>query len=131
MGKLKTTIVNAWLTKYNVLNTYLVVLIDILRPIKPHKVGNAMTISKMSHYALFARSHRKFLERENASLNLYKRHVTTKFCNRVKPASVDVFIRIMLQELSPRRDAEFLLKNLGTPRPYARKIFDILIEDVQ
>ena len=130
MGELKPPVENARLAENDVFHALLVLLIDVFRAIEPHQIHYAATVGKMRHDALFPCAHRKLLERQDFSLQLHKRHIGLQFVDAVNAAAIDIFIRIMLQQFTPRRNAEFLVQKFGAPWSHTRQIFDILVEKV-
>ena len=85
----------------------------------------------MRHDAFFPCAHRKFLERENPPFDLHERHISLQFVDGVDSAAIDIFIWIMLEQFTPRRNAEFLVQEFGAPRSHTRQILDILVEEIQ
>ena len=131
MRELITTAIDARLAEHDVLHTHLVLLVYVLRAVEPHKVYHPMSVAEMANDALLARSLTELLKRQNLSFQLHERHIGLQLVDAIDAAAVNVFIGVILQQLTPRRDAELLLQNLGAPRSHAGQVLDILVEDVQ
>ena len=131
MSDAEPAVVNAWSAEDDVLFAHLIVLIDVLQPIEPDEVNHAMTIAEVGHGKLLTLACADFLVGKNLAFQLNKGHIGLQFIDVIDAASVDILIRVVFQELSPRRNAELLLQNLGAPWSHARQIFDVLVEDVQ
>ena len=84
----------------------------------------------MGHHTLLARSHVEGLVAEYAAHDLHKRHVARQFVNVVDLAAVYIFIRIILQQVAIRLNAQFLTEQLLAIRPYAWQVHDVLLQYV-
>ena len=131
MRELIATAIDAWLAEHDVFHTHLVLLVNILRTVEPHEVYYPMSVAEVAYNALLARSLTELLERQNLSFQLHERHIGLQLIDAIDAAAVNVFIGVILQQLTPRRNAELLLQNLGAPRSHAGQVLDVLVEDVQ
>ena len=130
MRELESPVIDARLAEHHILYTHLVLLVDILRAVEPHEVDDAETIGEVCYDALLARSLTELLERQYLAFQLHKRHIGLQLITSIDAAAVDIFVRIVLQQLAPRINAELLLQNLGAPRTHTGQVLDVLVEDV-
>jgi len=109
--------------------TDLIVLVDILRPMKPHQVDHSAPVGEVSHDAFLALAHGKFLETHDLSAYLHERHVAPQFADGIDLRTVHIFIWIVFQQVTPCPDVELRTQQLFFLRAYAREIHDVLVEN--
>ena len=85
-----------------------------------------MPVCEVGHGAFVATVGRKHLVAENLSLDLHKRHVASEVGYAVNLGAVHIFIRIILQQVTPGLDAELTYQCVFLVWAYARKIHDVL-----
>ena len=131
MGEPVSAVINAGFSEYDVLFAHLIILIYILRALKPNKVANARTIAEVGYYALLSCTHSIFFKAQYAPFYLHKRHVTRKIGNAVNLATIHIFIRIILQQVAPSADIELLVQYRLPFRAHALKVLYVLVENVE
>ena len=68
------------------------------------------------------------LETEDMALHLYEGHVAVQFANVVEPASVNMFVGVILQQIAERLNAQFLAEHLFAIGADPRQILDVLLQ---
>ena len=131
MGEVYAIVEYRRLSKNQILNTYLIVLLGVFATIKPSKVADACAIGEVGYHTLLARAHCESLETKDMSDNLNKRHVAGEFVDSVDLGTVDVFVWIILKQVAIAFDAKLIAQHLFTVRAYARQVLYVLIEYIQ
>ncbi len=92
---------------------------------KPYEVNDVLTVGEMADDALLpAFAH--LLVAQDMAFDLYLRHVAAQLADGIHLRSVNVFIRIILQQVTPRLDVELTFEYLAAARSHAGQIHDIL-----
>ena len=110
----------------DVVLVHFIILIDILRPLEPHKVDDIAPVAEMRHHTFLAWRHLKLLETEYLSTQLHKRHVARNLADGVDTAPVDVLVWIIFQQVAPCVYAQLLAEQFLTVRTYAWQIHYVL-----
>ena len=120
MGEVDAVVKHSGFAKHQILGTYLIILLGVFTTIKPGKVADAGAISKVCHYALLTRAHRKGLETQDMTNYLYKRHIACKFVDGVHLRAVDVFVGVVFQQVAVTLNAKLVAQHFLTVRSHAR-----------
>ena len=110
MRKLVSPAIDRWPAENDVFFVYLIILVNILCALKPNKVGNASAITEMSHHPFLPRAHSKLFKAQNLAFELYERQVALQVDDAVDAASVNVFVRIILEQIAPCSDVGLFLQ---------------------
>ena len=100
-------------TEDDVFCTYLVFLegtISIVEPCQVHHL--AIAVGEMGYYTFLAGTHLERLKAENVPLHLYKGHVARELTNGIEPATVNMFIGIVFQQVTKSLDAQLFAEHL-------------------
>ena len=127
MGEVDAVVEDRGLAEHEILGTDLVGLLGVFATIKPREVGDGSTVGEMRYDAFFPRTHRESLETQNVADDLYERHVARQFVDGVDLRAVDIFVRIVFEQVTIGLDTELIAQHLLAVRPYARQVFDILV----
>ena len=127
MGEVDAIVEYRRLSKNQILNTYLIVLLGVFSTIKPSKVADARAVSKVCHHTFFPRSHGKGLETQDVSHHLHKRHVACQFVDCVDLRAVNIFVWIVLKQVAIAFDAKLIAQHLFAIGAYPRQILYVLI----
>ena len=92
---------------------------------KPHQLDILPSIGKYPNQTLTA-SFTNLLKLQNFPFQLDERHIFGNFADHVKTTSVNVFIRIMSQQILSRSDVQFLFEKLGPLGANARNKLYVL-----
>ena len=130
MYKLIASAEYRWFAENNVFSAHLQVFRQLLCTCKPHYINISSAISEMCNDAFLARPHAEFLKIEELSLYLHKRHLAIYLADFVYLRAVNIFIWIVLQQVTESLDAQFLLQQFLSVRSYARNIHYVLLENV-
>ena len=128
MGKLVAAAINAGPSEDDVFYANLIVVVDILAAIEPYEVYEPGAVGEVGHDALLACALVKLLEAHNLAFQLHERHVAGHLAYGIDAAAVDVFVRIILDKVTPRLDIKLFAQYLFSARTNARQIHDVLIE---
>ena len=80
----------------------------------------------MCHHTLLARPHFESLKTQYPAFHLNERHVASQLPNRIYTTAIDVFIRIIHQQVAEGANAQFRSKNLLSVWSYAWQILYVL-----
>ena len=131
MGDVNASVKDVRSPEDNVFRTYFIALLGIFPTIEPCQVHHLpCTIGEMSHHPFFAGTHLEGLETEDMALHLYEGHVAVQFANVVEPASVNMFVGVILQQIAERLNAQFLAEHLFAIGADPRQILDVLLQYV-
>ena len=131
MGDVNASVKDVRSSEDNVFRTYFIALLGIFPTIEPCQVHHLpCTIGEMSHHPFFAGTHLEGLETEDMTLHLYEGHVAVQFANVVEPASVNMFVGIILQQIAERLNAQFLAEHFFAIGADPRQILDVLLQYV-
>lgn len=95
---------------------------------EPDDVGDARAVGDVGDDALLAWAHLVLLVGEDAGAYLHVRHVVGELGDGVDVGSVDVFIGIVLQQVTEGFDAQFFAEELASAGSYAWDVFHVLFE---
>ena len=107
----------------DIIHAGLHLLLHVGQAFEPDEVERPRPVGKLTHQAPRP-SLAQFVEVEYATFQLDIRHRAGNFRDFVKPASVDVFVREIEQEVFEGSDSGFFLQNFCFFRTYARQISD-------
>ena len=85
-----------------------------------------MTVVEMGYHPFLARTHLKLLKTQYLALQLDERHVLRQLVAMVDTTPIDIFIRIVFQQLAEGLDVEFTAQHLLFLRSHAGNIHHIL-----
>ena len=127
MGEVDAVVEYCRFAEDEILGTDAIGLLGVFATIKPREVGDGGAIRKMGHDTLLARSHGEGLEAEDMTNDLHIRHIAREFVDGVDLRAVDIFVRIVFEQVTIGLNAELVAQHLLAVRPYARQVFDILV----
>ena len=127
MGEVDAVVEDGGLTEDHIFRADSIGLLGVFATIKPCKVGDGGTIRTMGYDAFFTRSHGEGLEAEDMTNDLHIRHIAREFVDGVDLRAVDIFVRIVFEQVTIGLNAELIAQHLLAVRPYARQVFDILV----
>ena len=126
MCKLVPAVKHRGLAKHHVLGVKVIIVVNVLGAVEPHKVYHAVAVGEMGHHPFFADAHGKLLETQNLSFDLYKRHVALQFVDGINLTPVHIFIWIVFQEVGPGINVQFLAEYFLALGAHSRQVHDVL-----
>ena len=130
MGKLVTPAVYHRFPEHDVFFSYFKVFRDLLCSCEPHEINKSRTVSEMGNDAFLACSHAEFFEICELTHYLNERHVTAQLVDAIDFRAVNIFIRIIFQQVTECLDAQFFFQQFLAMRSNARNIHYVLPEYV-
>ena len=127
MGKLITAVVRLRLTKDDIFRSWLVTVVHPVLGTEPHEVDDVAAVGEVGDDTFLA-AFTKLLEALYGSFDLHERHVARKLPDGVDLRPVHIFIRVILEQVTPSPDVELTDENLLALRSHAGEIHDVLIE---
>ena len=127
MSHVDAVVENGRLTENDIFDTYLVRLFGIFPSLKPHEVHDTCAIAEMGYHTLFARSHLKRFETENLAHDLNEGHVACQFVDGINLRTVNIFVGVVVKQVTISEDPEFFTQNLLATWSYAWQILYVLI----
>ena len=107
-----------------------VVLLGVFSSVEPRQVHHlACAIGKVRHDAFFAGTHLEGLETQDMAFHLYEGHVAIQFAYAVEPAAVDVFVRIILQQVAKGMDVQLFAEHLPPVGTNPRQVLYVLLQN--
>ena len=131
MGHVDASVIDIRSSEDNIFLADGVALLGIFPSIEPREVHHlARTVREVGYYSFFSGTHLEGLETENVPFHLYKGHVARQFTDGIEPTAIHMLIRIVLQQVAIRHDAQFLTEHLLARRPNAWQVLYVLLQDV-
>ena len=124
VGNVHPSAKDGGLAEDNVRSAHLVLSRHKLLSLKPHQIHHSCAIAEMGDET-FAVSFAGLFVTEYLSAQLDVGHVAVNLMHIVEPATVDIFIREIVQQVMQRADTELLLQHSRPLGAYTRKILDI------
>lgn len=106
----------------------LILVGDIFKSLKPDEINGSGVVRKFTDQSFFA-SFSDRIEKDDPSFELDIRHVARDLADPVEPATVNMFVRKIVQQIFERDHVDLFLQEFGTFRPYSRKIHDVTFAD--
>ena len=127
MGHVDAVVKDGRLAEYDIFDTYLIRLFGIFPTLKPHEVHDTCAIAEMGYHTFLARSHLEGLKTENLAHNLYEGHVARQFVDGIDFRTVNIFVGVVVKQVTISEDSEFFAQNLLATWSYAWQILYVLI----
>ena len=129
MGYIDASVVDVGTSEDDIFFADGVALLGIFPSVEPRQVHHLSgTIGKVRHDAFLAGTHLEGLETQDVALHLYEGHVAIEFADAVQPAAVDVFVRIILQQVAKGVDVQFFAEHLPPVRTNPRQVLYVLLQ---
>ena len=119
MGHVDAVVEDGGLAKHDILDTYLIGLFGIFPALEPHEVHDTRSVTEMGHHPFLAWAHLEGLETENFADNLNKRHVARQLVDGIDLRTVDILVRVVVDQVTISEDSEFFTQNLLAAWSYA------------
>ena len=94
---------------------------------EPDEVDNVASVGEVGDDAFLA-SFAKLLEALNGAFDLHQRHVACQLADSIDLRPVYIFIRVILEQVTPSPDVELTDEDLLALRSHAGEIHDVVIE---
>ena len=121
MCNIDTTIKDIRPAEDYIVCTHLVSFLYIADAVEPNQIHQHIAIRKVGNQMFFP-ARTCFLETQNLTFHLHKRHIRRQLIYHVEPATVYMLIGEIIEQVVPRVDIQLLTQHLGSVRPYARQI---------
>ena len=131
MGELVSAVEHRRFAEHHIFHVHLVLLRGISDAGEPNEVHHSGPVGEVGHETFLARSALKLLEAQYAPAYLYEGHVAAQFADVVYLAAVDVFVRIILEQVGYRSDTQLFLEHFLFLGTYARQILYVLAQNVK
>ena len=125
--KLVAAVVRQGFTKNDIFCSGLVTVVHPVFGSEPDEVDNVASVGEVGDDAFLA-SFAKLLEALNGAFDLHQRHVACQLADSIDLRPVYIFIRVILEQVTPSSYVELTDKNLLAFGSHAGEIHDVLIE---
>ena len=130
IDKLIPAVVGCRLTEDDILYAGLVLVVDPTAGIEPYDIHDITAIGEMGYDALLP-AFAKLLKTLYPPTDLHQRHIACQLTDGVDLRPVHIFIRIILQQVTPRSDVELTCQYILALWSHAREIHDVLREYIR
>ena len=130
IDKLIPAVVGCRLTEDDILYARLVLVVDPTAGIEPYDIHDITAIGEMGYDALLP-AFAKLLKTLYPPTDLHQRHIACQLTDGVDLRPVHIFIRIILQQVTPRSDVELTCQYILALWSHAREIHDVLREYIR
>ena len=119
MGHVDAVVEDGGFTEYDIFDTDLIGLLGIFPALEPHEVHDTRSVAEMGHHTFLAWAHLEGLETENFADNLNERHVARQLVDGIDLRTVDILVRVIVDQVTISEDSEFFTQNLLAAWSYA------------
>ena len=131
MRHVDASVIDVWSSENDIFLADGIALFGIFAAVEPREVHHlARPVGKVGYDAFLAGTHLEGLETEDVAFHLYERHVARQFADGVETAAVHMLVRVVLQQVAIRHDAQFLAQHFLALRSHPRQVLYVLLQNI-
>ena len=124
MSNVNTSVKHGRLTEDNVFSIRLILAHHKLQSLKPYQINDSCSVREMTNQTSLA-SFPDCFKTKNFTAKLDIRHVPVYLMDVIKTATVNIFIREIIQQILKGTNIQFLRQDIRSLRAYSLQILDV------